>query len=215
MVTTNAGRHNITSNTTSIAVCRTSTIPEYLRGRPAASNPRWYKRHPNTAHPVNAKITSNARGHPLSNFLNRKNEADRRVFELLSEKFKLFEGVFGASDEVLGAIESGVDFEKRINAIYQRCRKHEEITAEFDKLQLELNFDINEAMTTTRRKLLENWWVWMSADVIYIALYCYKALYFTGFLYLVLFAMCIAGFSGWRRSFAARAANATLEAPAL
>jgi adenine-specific DNA-methyltransferase len=33
------------------------------------------------------------------NFLNRKNAADKRVFELLSEKFKLFEGLFGASDE--------------------------------------------------------------------------------------------------------------------
>ena len=51
------------------------------------------------------------------NFLNRKNAADQRVFELLSEKFHLFEGVFGASDEVLGAIESGVDFEKRIAEI--------------------------------------------------------------------------------------------------
>jgi ERCC4-related helicase len=90
------------------------------------------------------------------NFLNRKNEADRRVFELLSQKFQLFEGVFGASDEVLGAIESGVDFEKRINDIYQRCRKHEEIKAEFDKLQMELDFEINEAITQTRRKLLEN-----------------------------------------------------------
>jgi adenine-specific DNA-methyltransferase len=90
------------------------------------------------------------------NFLNRKNEADKRVFELLSEKFKLFEGVFGASDEVLGAIESGVDFEKRINDIYQRCRKTEEIKTAFDQLQLELSFEINEAMTNTRRKLLEN-----------------------------------------------------------
>jgi adenine-specific DNA-methyltransferase len=90
------------------------------------------------------------------NFLNRKNEADRRVFELLSEKFQLFEGVFGASDEVLGAIESGVDFEKRIAAIYQRCRKHEEIKRAFDQLQLELSLEINEAMTQTRRKLLEN-----------------------------------------------------------
>ena len=54
------------------------------------------------------------------NFLNRKNEADQRVYQLLSEKFQLFEGVFGASDEVLGAIESGVDFEKRIAGIYQR-----------------------------------------------------------------------------------------------
>ena len=90
------------------------------------------------------------------NFLNRKNAADRRVYELLSEKFQLFEGVFGASDEVLGAIESGVDFEKRINDIYQRCRKVEEIKTAFDQLQLELSFEINEAMTQTRRKLLEN-----------------------------------------------------------
>lgn len=89
------------------------------------------------------------------NFLNRKNAADKRVYELLSEKFKLFEGVFGASDEVLGAIESGVDFEKRINAIYQRCRKTEDIKIAFDELQLELSWEINEAMTVTRKKLLE------------------------------------------------------------
>jgi len=90
------------------------------------------------------------------NFLNRKNAADQRVYDLLSEKFQLFEGVFGASDEVLGAIESGVDFEKRIAGIYQRCRKHEEIKVAFDQLQLELSLEINESMTLTRRKLLEN-----------------------------------------------------------
>lgn len=90
------------------------------------------------------------------NFLNRKNAADQRVYQLLSEKFQLFEGVFGASDEVLGAIESGVDFEKRINDIYQHCRKHEEIKVAFDQLQLELSLEINESMTATRRKLLEN-----------------------------------------------------------
>ena len=71
-------------------------------------------------------------------------------------KVQLFEGVFGASDEVLGAIESGVDFEKRINDIYQRCRKTDEIKTAFDQLQLELSFEINEAMTQTQRKLLEN-----------------------------------------------------------
>lgn len=90
------------------------------------------------------------------NFLNRKNEADQHVFRLLSEKFQLFSGVFGASDEVLGAIESGVDFEKRIAGIYQRCRQHEEIKAAFDQLQLELSQEINEAMTRTRQQLLEN-----------------------------------------------------------
>ncbi|MCI0424092.1 MAG: DEAD/DEAH box helicase, partial [Acidobacteria bacterium] len=40
--------------------------------------------------------------------------------------------------------------------IYQRCRKTEEIKTAFDQLQLELNLEINQAMTTTRRKLLEN-----------------------------------------------------------
>lgn len=90
------------------------------------------------------------------NFLNRKNAADKRVFELLAEKFQLFEGVFGASDEVLGAIESGVDFEKRIAAIYQRCRKPDEIQTAFDQLQLELSLEINESMTRTRQQLLEN-----------------------------------------------------------
>ncbi len=90
------------------------------------------------------------------NFLNRKNAADQRVYELLSEKFQLFEGVFGASDEVLGAIESGVDFEKRIAAIYQTCRKPDEIQSAFNQLQLEMNLEISESMTRTRQKLLEN-----------------------------------------------------------
>lgn len=90
------------------------------------------------------------------NFLNRKNEADQRVYQLLSEKFQLFEGVFGASDEVLGAIESGVDFEKRIAEIYQQCRQPSDIQAAFDGLQRELSSEITEAMTVARRKLLEN-----------------------------------------------------------
>jgi adenine-specific DNA-methyltransferase len=90
------------------------------------------------------------------NFLNQKNAADQRVFQLLSEKFSLFEGVFGSSDEVLGAIESGVDFEKRIADIYQRCRTPEEINASFDQLQQELSQQIGEAMTRTRQQLFEN-----------------------------------------------------------
>jgi ERCC4-related helicase len=90
------------------------------------------------------------------NFLNRNNAADQRVFELLSEKFALFDGVFGASDEVLGTIESGVDFEKRIVRIYQECRTPEEIQTSFDELQRELETEIGENMTLTRKNLLEN-----------------------------------------------------------
>jgi superfamily II DNA/RNA helicase len=56
------------------------------------------------------------------NFVDHSNPADKRVYELLAQKFQLFEGVFGASDEVLGTIGSGVDFERRIAEIYQTCR---------------------------------------------------------------------------------------------
>lgn len=90
------------------------------------------------------------------NFLNRRNEADQRVFEILSEKFRLFDGVFGASDEVLGALESGVDIERRIALVYQTCRNTEEIKAAFDKLQSELDEQIQARMAQTRVVLLEN-----------------------------------------------------------
>jgi superfamily II DNA or RNA helicase len=90
------------------------------------------------------------------NFLNERNDADKRVHALLTEKFNLFDGVFGASDEVLGTIESGVDFEKRILAIYQDCRTPEAIAAAFDELQTQLEEQIRSRMEDTRRALLEN-----------------------------------------------------------
>nr|MBC8507622.1 DEAD/DEAH box helicase [Chloroflexota bacterium] len=90
------------------------------------------------------------------NFLNERNEADRRVLELLTEKFNLFNGVFGASDDVLGSIESGVDFEKRILSIYQECRTPEEIDAAFKALQAEMDERIQVRMNDTRKMLLEN-----------------------------------------------------------
>ncbi len=90
------------------------------------------------------------------NFLNRKNEADLRVFQILSEKFRLFDGVFGASDEVLGALESGVDFEKRIADIYQGCRTPDEIDEAFRELQAELEDQISARMASARATLLEN-----------------------------------------------------------
>jgi ERCC4-related helicase len=90
------------------------------------------------------------------NFLNKSNAADQRVYELLDEKFKLFNGIFGASDEVLGAIESGVDFEKRIMAIYQRCRTPQQISFEFDQLQQELETEIGEKRSEAREQLLNN-----------------------------------------------------------
>ncbi|MCP2039697.1 hypothetical protein L1281_000267 [Neisseria sp. HSC-16F19] len=90
------------------------------------------------------------------NFLNERNEADRRVLELLSDKFKLFDGVFGASDEILGRIESGLDFEKRIAAIYDGCRNSADIEAAFNRLQQELEQEIQAALEKTGHQLLDH-----------------------------------------------------------
>ncbi len=90
------------------------------------------------------------------NFLNERNHADQRVYELLNQKFNLFSGVFGASDDVLGALESGVDFEKRILAIYEQCRTTEEIDSAFEALQEELDEQIRTRMDQTRESLLEH-----------------------------------------------------------
>lgn len=90
------------------------------------------------------------------NFLNRKNAADKRVYELLDQKFRLFDGVFGSSDEVLGTLESSVDFEKRISEIYQKCKTAEDIQREFDALQEELSDEIEDKMSSARQSILEN-----------------------------------------------------------
>jgi hypothetical protein len=90
------------------------------------------------------------------NFLNTSNAADKRVFELLDEKFRLFSGVFGASDEVLGALASGFDLEKRIASVYQTCRTAQEIEEQFDKLRSELEVEIESKMDSTKATLLED-----------------------------------------------------------
>ncbi|ECD9772023.1 TPA: SNF2-related protein [Escherichia coli] len=90
------------------------------------------------------------------NFLNTRNQADQRVLELLTEKFNLFSGVFGASDEVLGRIEGGLDFEKRILQIYDTCRQPEQIEAAFNALQTELDEVIADRIKDTQSQLLEN-----------------------------------------------------------
>lgn len=90
------------------------------------------------------------------NFLNLKNRAEQRVYELLDSKFKLFDGVFGASDEVLGVIESGVDIERRILDIVQSARTESEIDDAFNRLQSELQAQIDDQILDARKRLLEN-----------------------------------------------------------
>lgn len=90
------------------------------------------------------------------NFLSQDNLADRRVHDLLQQKFSLFDGLFGASDEVLGAIEDGVDFEKRVLSILKTCRTDAEIETAFNNLQRELEATISQKMTQARQQLFDH-----------------------------------------------------------
>lgn len=80
------------------------------------------------------------------NLLNTQNVADKRVYEILSNKFELFQGVFGASDRAIGLLESGADFEKRVSHIYQECKTSKDFLKEFTSLERELDRKRNKKM---------------------------------------------------------------------
>ena len=96
------------------------------------------------------------------NLLNAQNHAEQRVFHLLQSKFRLFEGVFGASDEILGVIENGVDFERRVHEIVQNSRSAEQVEVAFDQLTASLQPQIAADMQAARDKLLRG----MDEDVV-------------------------------------------------
>ncbi len=90
------------------------------------------------------------------NFSNQGNLAEERILELLTEKFNLFTSVFGASDEVLGTIEDGLDFEKRISEILNRCKTADEINAAFDELEHKYQSEISLEMQSARARVFDN-----------------------------------------------------------
>jgi len=89
------------------------------------------------------------------NMVNRSNAAEARLYDLLEQKLNLFDGVFGASDEVLGALDSGTDFERRVLNIYQNCRSETEIDEAFNRLRGEMEGKISSRMQEARSVLMD------------------------------------------------------------
>lgn len=56
------------------------------------------------------------------------------------------------------------------------------------------------------KKKLENWYVWIATDLVYIPLYCYKQLYLTAGLYAVFLVLCILGVRTWTKTYRSSAA---------
>lgn len=92
----------------------------------------------------------------IANFSNKGNVAEQRILELLDEKFKLFSSVFGASDEILGSIDDGIDMERRINKILSEFKTEAEINAAFDDLEREYSGEISKEMSKAKQKVFDN-----------------------------------------------------------
>lgn len=90
------------------------------------------------------------------NFSNSGNIAEQRILELLSKKFHLFESVFGASDQVLGSIENGLDFEKQISNILSKCTTAKEIDQAFKELEEKFATEINTELKNAQTKVFDN-----------------------------------------------------------
>ena len=90
------------------------------------------------------------------NFANKGNVAESRILELLTNKFHLFSSVFGASDEILGAIEDGLNFEKRISDILSNSRTDAEIDRAFKELEEQYASEISSEMANAKAKVFDN-----------------------------------------------------------
>ncbi len=92
----------------------------------------------------------------IVNFFNEGNAAEARILELLQNKFHLFDSVFGASDEVLGRIESGFDFAQEIAQIYDSYRTADEINQAFKELEEKYADTVSKDMAEARAKVFDN-----------------------------------------------------------
>ncbi|MCC7381359.1 MAG: DEAD/DEAH box helicase family protein [Deltaproteobacteria bacterium] len=90
------------------------------------------------------------------NFLASENAAEARLYELLSKKLELFDGVFGATDEPLGALGNGAEFERRVFEILDSCRSEGAIQGAFDALQAEVEAQISSKMAAARAQICDH-----------------------------------------------------------
>lgn len=50
------------------------------------------------------------------------------------------------------------------------------------------------------KRKIENWLIWIAADVIYVGMYIYKSLYLTSGLYFIFILLSVLGYMEWKKS---------------
>lgn len=81
----------------------------------------------------------------IVNFINLSNEAEQRVYELLTQKLDVFQTTLGASDTIISTPELALNLESRVNEMLNQCRTQSEIRDAFDRLNLEID-DVERQM---------------------------------------------------------------------
>ncbi len=89
------------------------------------------------------------------NFVCEQNQAEKHIFRILSEKFKLFDGVFGASNSILGAIQSGADLEKLFGDIYLGIRSADQAERDLETFLETSEQTRKSGVQEVAKKLLE------------------------------------------------------------
>lgn len=59
------------------------------------------------------------------------------------------------------------------------------------------------------RKKVESWWLWITADLIYVPLYLYKDLWLTAILYVGFLGLCVLGLRNWLTAYRAAAGGSS------
>ena len=62
------------------------------------------------------------------------------------------------------------------------------------------------------RKILENWVLWIIADIVYVPMYMYKHLYVTAGLYAVFLCLAVMGLVSWLGSYRQKSVDTAVEA---
>lgn len=93
------------------------------------------------------------------NCINVDNETEKRIYELLLNKFSLFKSVLGAGDDILGTLSKAIQFEKKINNMMNKFKTKEERMIWLEKFEEEIDGETrklrDEKLTRTRQLLDE------------------------------------------------------------
>lgn len=91
----------------------------------------------------------------VMNFVCQENDAECHIFKILSEKFNLFDGIFGASNSILGAVQSGFELEKFFAHLYLNIRSQKEVEKDLEDFLETSETSRKEGIREVAKKLLE------------------------------------------------------------